>query len=104
VAVGNLVILPQADQDIDNAFLYIARDNLDAAIRFLVAVRADARRLAEMPGMGATREFENPQIRGVKFWPVAGFRNYLIFYRPTADGIEALRVIHGARDIDRQFA
>lgn len=25
--------------------------------------------------------------------------NYLIFYRPLPDGIEILRVLHGARDI-----
>jgi toxin ParE1/3/4 len=25
--------------------------------------------------------------------------NYLIFYRPISDGIEIVRVLHGARDI-----
>jgi toxin ParE1/3/4 len=29
--------------------------------------------------------------------------NYLIFYRPLADGIEIVRVLHGARDIDSLF-
>ncbi len=32
-----------------------------------------------------------------------GFERYLIFYRPLADGAEILRVIHGARDIERLF-
>jgi plasmid stabilization system protein ParE len=27
------------------------------------------------------------------------FRNYLVFYRTTSDGIEILRVLHGARDL-----
>jgi toxin ParE1/3/4 len=103
VIVHKAVILPEADADIDAAFLYIAKDSLDAAIRFLVAVRADARNLAAMPGMGATRDFSRADLKGVKFWPVGGFRNFLIFYRPIEDGIEVLRVIHGARNIDRQF-
>ena len=98
-----VVILPEADEDIAEAFLYISQDSVDAAVRFLVAVRADARKLAEMPGMGATREFARPDLQGVKFWPIGGFRNHLIFYRRIEDGIEVLRVIHGARNIDRQF-
>jgi toxin ParE1/3/4 len=31
------------------------------------------------------------------------FMNYLIFYRPIGGGIDVLRVLHGARDIDRIF-
>ena len=31
---------------------------------------------------------------------IKGFEKHLIFYRPAADGIEVIRVIHGARDID----
>jgi plasmid stabilization system protein ParE len=27
--------------------------------------------------------------------------NYLIYYRPIADGVEILHVVHGARDQDR---
>ena len=27
------------------------------------------------------------------------FRNHIVFYRPVADGIEILRVLHGARDL-----
>jgi toxin ParE1/3/4 len=30
-------------------------------------------------------------------------RNYVIFYQPIPDGIEVLRVLHGARDIPRAF-
>jgi toxin ParE1/3/4 len=29
--------------------------------------------------------------------------NYAVFYRPIADGIEIIRIIHGARDIPRLF-
>jgi toxin ParE1/3/4 len=31
---------------------------------------------------------------------VKDFENYLVFYRSTDVGIEVLRVLHGARDVD----
>jgi hypothetical protein len=31
---------------------------------------------------------------------IKGFRRYLIFYRLIDSGVEILRVIHGARDIE----
>lgn len=36
---------------------------------------------------------------GLRRWPIPGFRNYLIFYRPMENGVEIVRVLHGARDI-----
>jgi plasmid stabilization system protein ParE len=36
---------------------------------------------------------------------ITGFENYLIFYRPLAGGgIEIIRVLHGAQDVDRIVA
>ena len=35
---------------------------------------------------------------------VRGFDNYLIFYLPQPGGIDVIRVLHGARDIDNIFA
>jgi toxin ParE1/3/4 len=36
-------------------------------------------------------------------WRVRGFERYLIFYRPTDDGIDVVRVLHGSRDIESLF-
>ena len=60
-------------------------------------------KLAKMPELGAQRSFRNPRWSAVRAWPVNGFERYLIFYRPFTDGVEILRVIHGARDIERLF-
>jgi toxin ParE1/3/4 len=95
--------LPAAERDVDAIADYIAKDSVDAALRFYDAVRSDARKLAEMPGMGPTWDFESPAHADVRFWPVRGFPNHLIFYRPAPDGIEVIRVIHGARDLERQI-
>jgi toxin ParE1/3/4 len=37
-------------------------------------------------------------------FPVSRFDNYLIFYLPHENGIDVIRVLHGARDLDRLFA
>jgi toxin ParE1/3/4 len=36
----------------------------------------------------------------LRIWRIDGFPNHLIFYRPIEGGIEIVRVLHGARDID----
>lgn len=58
-------------------------------------------RLAATPEMGGRYESDNIELAGMRVFPVSRFRNYLIFYQPTALGIEVIRVLHGARDIDR---
>jgi toxin ParE1/3/4 len=56
-----------------------------------------------MPEIGASRMFRNPRYAYVRIWRVKGFERYLIFYRPLNDGIEVLRVIHGARNVEELF-
>ena len=82
-------------------FVYIGERNMEAAERFLQALDSDLKKLAEMPGMGPIRDFGDVGLAEVRSWPVSGFRDYLIFYRPTAEHLEALRVLHGARDLER---
>ena len=53
-----------------------------------------------MPGIGAAMCFRHPRLAGVRMLPVRGFEHHLIFYRPTGDGIELIRVYHAARDVD----
>jgi toxin ParE1/3/4 len=84
-------------------YVYIGEENLDAAERFLQSLDADLRNLADMPGMGSARSFSDKKLTGIRSWPVSGFRNYLLFYRVSSDRLEALRVIHGSRDIERAF-
>jgi len=53
--------------------------------------------LAENPLAGRVREELAPDVRS---FPVG---NYLLFYRPTQNGVELIRVLHGARDLRRLF-
>jgi toxin ParE1/3/4 len=75
--------------------------SLTVSDRFVAAIEKTCMRLARMPGIGSRWEDEDPELTEVRVFPVSKFKNYLIYYRPTADGIEVLRVIHGARDTRR---
>ena len=86
-----------ARSDLEEIWIYIARDNPDAADRLIRAVVARFPKLAATPGIGWQREELSPRLRS---FPVG---NYVIFYRPTKDGIEIVRVLHGARDFPPLF-
>jgi len=53
--------------------------------------------------MGRQRGFRNPHAQNVRSFPLKGFPNHLVYYRAVEGGIEVLRVLHGARDIDAIF-
>jgi len=81
----------------------IAEDSLRASDRFVNAIDAAYVRLAEMPGIGVSREYSNPKLSGMRMWPVPGFEKYLIFYRANDTELRVLRVLHGAQDIENLF-
>ena len=56
-----------------------------------------------MPGLGPVYGFKTANLADVRFWIVSGFPNHLIFYRPITGGVEVIRVIHGARDLEKQM-
>lgn len=96
---------PQARQDlIDLAtYLYSADPISDVSERFLTAAEHAFEKLAQMPGMGVAYPSDFGRSANLRRWPIPGFRNYLIFYRPVATGIEVIRVLHGSRDIAAAF-
>jgi toxin ParE1/3/4 len=96
-----LVIRPEADRDLDDHYDYIAQDNLDVAMRLLEAAHATLDELAELPGREKPRLLKNPRLSGLRQWPIRGFSNYLIFYLTTEEAVEVVRVLHGARDLER---
>ena len=94
-------VLPAADRDIDGQAEYLMREaSLETALRFYDATAATFDKLARMPGMGERRESSNPRLAGLRVWRIDGFPDHLLFYRPVEGGIEIIRVLHGARDID----
>lgn len=91
-------IRPAADADLDNHARHITEDNLDAALRFYDQARRTFDDLAAMPGMGIPYPSDEPRLTGLRFFPIKTFPNHLVFYRPSADGIEVIRILHSRMD------
>jgi toxin ParE1/3/4 len=87
----------QARADLQEIEDYISCDNPDAAARLLLTIDEKCGLLAFHPGIGFDRSELRPDLRSF----VAG--NYVIFYKPKNDGIEIVRILHGARDVAKFF-
>ena len=87
----------QAGRDLEEIEEFISLDNPDAAARLLLSIQEKCALVSRQPHMGRARFDLASELRG---FPVG---NYLIFYRPATDGIEVIRVLHGARDIPGLF-
>lgn len=96
-----LVIRPRAEADIDDCAEYIAQESVDAAVRFLAATQQTFELLCDMPEIGTAWESNNPRLQDIRRYAIKGFHNYLIFYRVTADSLEILRLLHGARSVPK---
>lgn len=97
-----IVVRPAADRDLDEqAECFVAQGSPETAERWLAQTAQSFEFLAAQPGIGALRESRKSGLQNIRTWPVNGFEKHIIFFRPTPDGIEVLRVLHGARDIDR---
>ena len=94
---------PQARADLTDIASFIAKDNSDFAERFLTAAEAAFDLLASMPLMGRMIYFKSKSAQNIWLGHVQGFERYLIFYRTIEQGVEIVRVLHGARDIARLF-
>jgi toxin ParE1/3/4 len=88
---------PEAENDLDEIWWYIAQDNPGNADKFIDEIKATCRKVARFKGMGRNRDELHP---GLQSFPVG---KYLIFYMPINGGIEIIRVLHGMMDIDALF-
>lgn len=80
---------------------YLAsQSGLELGERFLGAASAEFDLLAGMPQMGAVCGFRSSKAKRIRRWPVTGFENWLIFYEPVKSGIDVVRLLHGAQDIE----
>ena len=99
-----ILLRPEADRDVADQAEYLARrQTLQMGLRFLRAAEETFRLLASQPGMGARAECRSSFLTGVRMFPLKRFSNHLVFYRRVENGIEIIRVLHGARDIKALF-
>jgi toxin ParE1/3/4 len=84
---------PQVDLDLDSIWDFIANDNPIAADRVLDRIGEVLDMLLRNPLAGRERPELAPSLRSFP----AG--NYIVFYLPLNDGIEAVRILSGYLDI-----
>ncbi len=90
-------------EDLPHIYAFIARDNPSAAERVLEAVEATFEQLRDQPNCGISYRTGKRELADVRMLPVAGFENYLIFYRVEEGAVRILYVLHGAQHLRRIF-
>ena len=88
---------PQATEDLDAIWWFIAEENLDAAERVELEIVATCGRLAKHPRIG-TKRLDITTLP-VRFWTVTKFPNYVLVYRPDTAPLQVVAVLHGKRDL-----
>jgi toxin ParE1/3/4 len=95
------VLKPKADLDVEVHADYLANHaGLEVALRFLSSCDQTFALLAKQPNIGWHSRLRHAALHGVRIFRVSGFETMLILYRPLADGVEILRVVHGSRDLE----
>ena len=84
----NVEILPLAQQDVDQALVYIAADDPDAAHRLLERIMKKLREVAEQPYSG-----EECAV-GRRIYRKLYVRPYVLYYRIIHEHILVMRVLH----------
>ena len=96
--MGRYLLTDLAKSDIRQIVDYIRQRSPDSAKRVRRELREEMRKLADFPGMGHLREDVTDEP--LRFWSLY---SYLIVYRPDPRPLQVVRVLHGARDLSRQF-
>jgi len=92
--MNNYFLGPGVEFDLESIWDFIARDDVNAADRWLSKLYDAFELIARSPGIGHTRR--DLTVHSVLFWPVDA---YLIIYRVQVDLVEVVAVTQGSRDI-----
>lgn len=98
-----ILITPAAEDDLINLWVYIARDNPTAADRVYRAAQATFETLVTSPNIGTPYQPKRTSLKGIRFFPINQFRNYVIYYREITEGIEIIRVLHAHMEKHRRL-
>lgn len=88
---------PLAAADILDIWDHIAEDSVEQADRWVDKLDEKFKLIATQPLMCRARHELAANVRSFPFG------RYVIFYEPIEDGIDVVRVLHSARDIDAVF-
>jgi len=96
---------PAFKTDFENLFSwYVDHAGQEVAWRFQTALDISLVKLSIQPDLGRPRHFRHPDLAGLRSFPVERpFENLLVFYRPTNEVVDAVRLMHGARNLPRRL-
>ncbi len=93
-----LEFLPQAESDLETIGDYIAQDNPRRAMTFVRELRRQCRKITEAPQAYRPRPELGKGLRS------CAYGNYLVFFFEEPGLVRIVRVLHGAMDLEAQFA
>jgi toxin ParE1/3/4 len=88
---------PRTKADLSEIWDFIADDSDEQADAFIDLIDQKFQLLAQQSGLGRRRD---ELAEGLRSFPVG---RYVIFYLAIAGGVQIVRVLHGARDIEVAF-
>lgn len=94
--MARYILTDRAKTDLLDIVDYIKQRSPSAAKRVRAELRSAMHQLSEFPGMGHRREEIGDDT--LRFWTVY---SYLIVYREDTKPLQIIRIIHGARDVER---
>lgn len=102
--MARYTVEPSAEDDLRGIWGFIARHNPRAADNVVDAAYDAFQILADNPRMAPLQDYSDEVFEDVRNWHIPDYSRYVIFYRPTEDGIQVIHVYHDARDIEALFA
>ena len=94
-------VLPLADRDTDEQTDYLAGvEGLETALRFNDRVTSTYRSIGRVPGIGEPFRSRRRRLSGPRARRIEGFPNHVAYYRAVEGGVEIVRILHGARDVE----
>jgi len=91
-----------ADEDIEKAIDHYAAESVDAADRFIDALKSQFALIGKSPRIGSPRYSHELNIPGLRFQKTGRFP-YLIFYMEQDDYIDVWRVLPEQSDIPKRL-
>jgi len=95
--MGRVRLTARAAADLDDIWLYVAKDNVPAADRLMDRIADRYWSLVGHPRLGVARPDITPDAR------MLTIGDYLILYRVVGADAEVVRVVHGARRLKGLF-
>lgn len=93
----------KAIEDAEAIADFIAKDSLEAALRFLENTEATLEYLTRSPSIGGPLLTNRPELANLRTCRVKGFPKHVIFYIEHSDSIEMVRILHGSRDVQSEL-